>query len=399
MGLNGHDLQPADPAPQERWDDGPARQIATDRPGTDVEVGVALCLSGGGFRAMLFHTGVLWRLNELGLLPRLSRVSSVSGGSITAGVLASAWSNLAFDTHGTSQRFRTAVVEPIRRLASWTIDIPAIIRGLLLPGGVSRRVASAYRRHLFGNRTLADLPDAPRFVINATSLQSGVLWRFSKPYMWDYRVGKVVDTSRVTLATAVAASSAFPPFLSPCRIKFRPADFVPGTGTDLDRDEYHKTVLLSDGGVYDNMGIETAWKRYRTILIADAGGAMAAEPHVRRNWASQVGRVLSAIDNQVRSLRKRNAIEAFKAGTRQGAYWSIRGDVRDYRAPDTLPCPHDQTIRLAEEPTRLRRIEAAQQERLINWGYAMTDAAIRAWFDRSAVPPTGFPYPDRGVGQ
>src|SRR5215470_5372477 len=49
---------------------------------------VALCLSGGGYRAMLFHVGVLWRLNELGWLARLDRVSSVSGGSITAGVLA-----------------------------------------------------------------------------------------------------------------------------------------------------------------------------------------------------------------------------------------------------------------------------------------------------------------------
>ena len=30
--------------------------------------GIALCLSGGGYRAMVFHLGALWRLNELGLL-------------------------------------------------------------------------------------------------------------------------------------------------------------------------------------------------------------------------------------------------------------------------------------------------------------------------------------------
>ena len=35
--------------------------------------------------------GVLWRLNELGWLPKLTRVASVSGGSITAGVLALNW--------------------------------------------------------------------------------------------------------------------------------------------------------------------------------------------------------------------------------------------------------------------------------------------------------------------
>src|SRR6266699_3311930 len=53
--------------------------------------GIALCLSGGGYRAMVFHAGVLWRLNELGLLKALDRVSSVSGGSITAGLLGLKW--------------------------------------------------------------------------------------------------------------------------------------------------------------------------------------------------------------------------------------------------------------------------------------------------------------------
>jgi NTE family protein len=45
------------------------------------EQGIALCLSGGGSRAMLFHIGAVLRLNELGLLPELARISSVSGGS------------------------------------------------------------------------------------------------------------------------------------------------------------------------------------------------------------------------------------------------------------------------------------------------------------------------------
>ncbi|HEX9415372.1 MAG TPA: patatin-like phospholipase family protein, partial [Gaiellaceae bacterium] len=55
------------------------------------EPGIALCLSGGGYRAMLFHLGALWRLNEAGYLPKLDRVSSVSGGSMTNGALALSW--------------------------------------------------------------------------------------------------------------------------------------------------------------------------------------------------------------------------------------------------------------------------------------------------------------------
>src|SRR6266481_444265 len=46
----------------------------------NLEEGIALCLSGGGYRAMLFHAGVLWRLNEIGILRKLDRISSVSGG-------------------------------------------------------------------------------------------------------------------------------------------------------------------------------------------------------------------------------------------------------------------------------------------------------------------------------
>jgi predicted acylesterase/phospholipase RssA len=48
------------------------------------EAGAALCLSGGGYRAMLLHLGALRRLNEWGHLQKLARISSVSGGSITA---------------------------------------------------------------------------------------------------------------------------------------------------------------------------------------------------------------------------------------------------------------------------------------------------------------------------
>src|SRR5437016_7776303 len=85
--------------------------------------GIALCLSGGGYRAMLFHVGALWRLNELGYLLKLNRVSSVSGGSITAGVLAMNWTGLGFDGTGVGKNVEVKLVKPIRLLASVTIDL------------------------------------------------------------------------------------------------------------------------------------------------------------------------------------------------------------------------------------------------------------------------------------
>ena len=100
--------------------------------------GIGICLSGGGYRAMLFHLGAFLRLYELGLLQKASRISSVSGGSITSAKLALEWEKLH-----TRDAFFEHVVAPIRRVASKTIDIPAIAAGLVLPGRVADYVAFA----------------------------------------------------------------------------------------------------------------------------------------------------------------------------------------------------------------------------------------------------------------
>ncbi|HEX8892408.1 MAG TPA: patatin-like phospholipase family protein, partial [Terriglobales bacterium] len=151
--------------------------------------GIALCLSGGGYRAMLFHLGALWRLNELQYLPKLSRVSSVSGGSITSGALAVNWKKLNFDSAGLAFNFDQQLTHLIRGMASQSIDISSIVGGIL--GGVSNHVQDHYNTYLYNHAKLQDIADAPRFVFNATSLQTGVLWRFSKPFMGDYKVGLV----------------------------------------------------------------------------------------------------------------------------------------------------------------------------------------------------------------
>ncbi len=378
----------------------PVELISTDPPEDQPEEGIALCLSGGGYRAMLFHLGALWRLNEAGYLPQLKRVSSVSGGSITAGVLGLAWPKLEYDDRGVAGRFDEQVVAPLRRLAGQTIDVPAVLSNLVVPGSASRQIASAYRRYVFGDCNLQALPgdeQGPRFVINAANLQSGALWRFSRPYMWDYRVGKIADPT-VPLALAVAASSAAPPMLSPVLLQFRPADFVPATGLDLQFPPYNTQVYLTDGGVYDNLGLETAWKRYRTILVSDGGGHTGAMPNPHRDWLRGTARVIAVIDNQVRDLRKRQVISSYRAGARTGAYWGIRSHIADYGLADPLPCPPQATLRLADTPTRLAAMSSDRQEELINWGYAICDAALRKHVDQGLASPADFPYGSVGLG-
>jgi NTE family protein len=363
-----------------------------------VKPGIALCLSGGGYRAMLFHVGALWRLNELGYLRRLARVSSVSGGSITAATLALHWDALGFNADGVAAGFVEQLVEPIRALADRTVDEVSIATGLLTPGTVAEKVAGAYRKHLFDDATLQALPDEPRFVINATNLQTGALWRFSKPYMADWKIG-MVENPKVELADAVAASSAFPPVLSPMRLEIDPADWALADRGALHEQPYTSDVVLSDGGVYDNLGLETAWKRYTTILVSDGGGQMAPEPKVHGDWARHAIRVNGVIDNQVRSLRKRQTIAGFERGDRDGAYWGIRSHTADFGPPArSLPCPTDLTLRLAATKTRLKQMDDTLQEQIVNWGYAICDVAMRRWVEPEADPPPGFPYPSAGVG-
>jgi NTE family protein len=361
---------------------------------TKPEQGMALCMSGGGYRAMLFHAGSLWRLYESGLLKALKRISSVSGGSITAGMLGLKWNELSFDPRAVRDDFVPKVIKPIRKLADDTIDQSSVIGGILTSDTIADKVAGEYREQLFGKATLQDLPGppAPTFVINATNVQSGALWRFSKGYMRDWRVGEVKNPT-VSLAVAVGASSAFPPVLSPVTLKLDPDSFTPGSGDDLQRKPFTSKVVLTDGGVYDNLGLETIWKRYDTILVSDAGGHMDPEEEPKHDWARHSYRVLSLVDHQVRNLRKRQVIDSFKEGRRKGTYWGIRTNIADYKLPDSLLAPFERTMALAQVATRLKRLDDPVQQRLINWGYAVCDAALRKHL-KPGEPRGSLPYPE-----
>ena len=383
----------AGPAPPELL--APVRSIPPDD-GAEPPVGVALCLSGGGYRAMLFHLGVLRRLNEAGWLGRLDRVSSVSGGSIAAGALALAWSELDPDDGGRFRAFDERVLEPVRGLASHGLDVGAVLTGLLTPDSAAERLAKAYKHHLFGDATLQDLPESPLFVFCATNVGSGELARLERRQLADWRVGRV-ERPDIALADAVACSSAFPPVLSPYRLDCSGFDWLTEDDNDLATNEFRRELVLSDGGVYDNLGLETAWKRCRTVIVSDAGGQMVAESHPESDWGRHMLRVLKVIDNQVRALRKRQVIEGLKRGDRDGVYVGIRSHVADYGLSDPFETDPARTLELANVPTRLDDIGDRLQERLINWGYAICDTGLRRHLDSAAGRPDALPYPPSGI--
>ena len=99
-----------------------------------VREGIALCLSGGGYRALLFHLGALRKLNEIGLLAKTDRITSVSAGSILAGFLGVKWSQLNINKNSVIINLEEKIIAPLVKLTIKTIDISVAIKGLLSLG-------------------------------------------------------------------------------------------------------------------------------------------------------------------------------------------------------------------------------------------------------------------------
>jgi NTE family protein len=369
--------------------------------------GIALCLSGGGYRAMLYHVGAILRLNEFGLMGMLNRVSSVSGGSITAGVLAMNWSKLQWNQNQI-QNLEEQLVVPIRKIANETIDLPSIVWGIFNPfKTVSDEVAEAYDKYLFDGTKLNELPAShednentsprtPRFVFNATNVKTGTLWRFSQKYMADWRVGRV-NAPDVPLARVVAAASAFPPFLSPMRLDLKGFQFVPGSSPPDVDPELLSEAVLTDGGVYDNLGLETAWKRYKTIYVSDGGRPTTADLQPASDWPRHARRLIDLLERQVGALRVRQTIAAFNDArdVHKGTYWGIATDLGKYSAPSpNFNCAKDDAASVAVIDTRLASLSDRDQRRIINWGYASCDLSMRTYVDALRDQPQGrFPFP------
>ncbi|MCX6006764.1 MAG: patatin-like phospholipase family protein [Chloroflexi bacterium] len=373
-----------------------------DRKGRRID-GVGLALSGGGFRATLFHLGSLWRLNELGWLQKLKEVNSVSGGSITAGYLGYRWKDLAFNSDGVATNFVDEIVKPLRDFCSHNIDVGSIL-GVLLPPFHSsiERLASYYRKGLFDDAMLKDLPDkgvGPFFTLDATSLQTGALVRLTRENVADYRLGKF-KVNDIKLATAVAASSAFPLCFGPVKIKVKPDDWIEKEKVDdPEPEKLRSAIMLTDGGVYDNLGLERIWRRYSTVLVSDAG-ALLSPGQVSVMLLLQAKRASDIISGQATSLRKRWLMSDFEEKKMAGTYWGIATKIRHYDLEKNGCLPpiiddSEGTGSLSRIRTRLNRFTPAEQEKLINWAYALTDAAMRRYVLESGATPGQLPFPQR----
>ena len=358
---------------------------AIDR--SNLKPSVALCLSGGGYRGMLFSLGTLWRLNELGWLPRIQCISSVSGASIAAGMLAAAWDTLQFDGLGVAGQLMKRVVEPVRRLARVSVDSWSLAGGVLSSIPVGDTVADAFDECLFSGKTLQDLPDeqdgrAPTFVFSALNLHSGERVELSRGCMFDRRVGRI-DRPTVRLALAIAGASAFAPLMPPVTVRVKEPSWTPHFASEALRHSKTVALALTDASVCDSLALTAAWRRHRTLFVSDGGGELGGAellPDVEAcsNWFPAAKRVLDSVSAGHRNLCREQLDEAFRlprnngAKWRDGAYWSVH-EMQDVGIGESGTT---ETAELAAAEVRLDTLPDTDQERLINVGYAACDAAM-----------------------
>ncbi len=256
---------------------------------------IGLALSGGGFRATLFHLGMVRFLRDAGLLRSVSHITSVSGGSVLAAHLVLNWDRYC----GSENEFNEAAKEivrfiqlDVRNRVVRRYPLAALFNGArrMARLGASRRMTrpglleSHYEKHLYGHRCLVELPEYPQLHILATNVGEGSLCSFTRRGIVfetrtsDDRQGfKLVPASLCTVPMAVAASSAFPGFFPPLELS---AWDVGANDGDFARHSF------TDGGVFDNLGIrmfrwiEQSWMREDNPLkvedFVDAGAVMEA---------------------------------------------------------------------------------------------------------------------------
>lgn len=274
-----------------------------------------LCLSGGGFRATLYHLGVISFLRDAGALKDITHIFSVSGGSILAAHLVLNWEKY----NGSDEDFEEIAGQVIqltksdvrgRVIRKWIFSwLLIIIRPLIWllrkfrllkkpDWRITNLLASIYSKFYRykdeqGNWQEAKLADfkgknsaRPNIYILSTSVTTGRLCSFDNSGVTltneicknpDDKEGNDnvtrIDSDIFPVGTAVAASSAFPPVFSPVAITkemFQASE-----------KKFPYTEYLTDGGVYDNLGIRSLILlqeaeesiKFGRVFVSDAGTA------------------------------------------------------------------------------------------------------------------------------
>ena len=233
-------------------------------PAVGADMRVAVALSGGGYRAAVTHAGLLAGLDAQ-CVP-IHIISSVSGGSIIGA---------AYALGVPPAEFAARLARRKPGLVTAALSMRAVLLDLWWPTG---SITEIYREHFqavfYGDATLADLPERPLLLVNATDPEADVLQ--AREVFFRGRAPRFVSEGRgldrqVRVADAVAASGAFPGAFRPKSIRWPASDDTTRAAAAV------KERKFLDGGIIDNFGVE-GLRRYLTIREAD--GRLPPRPHV-----------------------------------------------------------------------------------------------------------------------
>lgn len=287
---------------------------------------IGLALSGGGYRAAAYHIGVLRTLHRLGILDNVDVISSVSGGSIVAAYYALN-QNEGYEAFEASfiEKLQYSVVKKVYWTGISTIII-AVALFLVLPFFISiianliflgmgvflfywqykvlpwnRFIEKQYRKNFFGEARLKDLPEKPLVAINATDVETGTLFTFSRAKMSCYKYEFAKEPTKFLgdefpVSRAVMASSCVPHLFPPVKV-----DECYQEGKSL------SNVLLVDGGLYDNQGAHKLTQTnssYYTeyCIVSDAGNTYLSNAG-SRNSLRLILKTINIMMNRIRSMQ------------------------------------------------------------------------------------------------
>ena len=378
---------------------------------------IGLALSGGGSRAIAFHLGCLRALHQLGVLDKVKVISTVSGGSVIGALYALsndpfpefekcvravlmrglAWPTVrtAFLTPegfkalscwaliGTINIILLAVSGPVR-LLSWFVR-PERRKGWRLEEWYSpvRRFASRttiFRRamddELFKGARMNDLRgDKPLLIINAADLRTGSAFYFSAKESGSWRLHSLADTE-MAIAHAVTASAAYPLYL--------PAldERMPFNRRDGSRRV--ERVTLTDGGIYDNLGLAPLWPGrdplvslnvtpVDEIICCRAGYGLRHDPP-SQFLIARLKSAFTCIHDRAQNASMKRLFELRERGT-------LRNFVLPYLGQDDsrLKFPPEDLVTREEAyayPTNFSAMSPAWIERLSRRGEQLTKALI-----------------------
>ena len=383
----------------------------------DQEATIGLALSGGGSRAIAFHLGCLRALHEMGVLDKVKVISTVSGGSVIGTLYA--LSKVPFPEFEKQIRtiLKRGLAWPTVRTAFLTVEGPkalscwfvvGIVNILFLAVSSALRILSWFVPHesskgwkledwrppirrfasrttifrsaiddeLFKGARLNDLSGGtPLLIINAADLRTGSAFYFTAKESGSWRLGKLVN-NEISLAHAVTASAAHPLFLPALdeRMSFCQHD------DSLRRER----VTLTDGGIYDNLGLAPLWPGrdpsvslnvipVNTIICCRAGYGLRHDPPSQFIIA-RLKSAFACVHNRAQNAAVKRLFELRESGKLQDFILPYLGqDDSRLKFPPVGLVTHEEADAY---PTNFSAMSPAWIERLSRRGEQLTKAMI-----------------------